>query len=99
MEGAGFWKGFGEEQEVFWRDLGVGEEGTELWRGLGLGEVVTELWTGRGGRDVTEVLPWLLGDQTALDGPSGLLRRRDRLGVQGVGVLERLDGAGDSSFT
>lgn len=73
-----------------WIDLGGGEEGTQLiglWMVLGCGEVTREL-------------RWMLGVHTAPGDLSVPLRRRDRLGVQGVGLLRLLHciPTGDSSL-
>lgn len=73
-----------------WVDLGGGEEGTAL----------TGLWMVLGGGEVTRELRWLLGVHAAPGDLSVLLRRRDKLGVQGVGLLGLLNcgATGDSSL-
>lgn len=63
-----------------WIDFGDGEEETEL---IGL-------WKVLGGGEVNRELRWLLGVHTAPGDLSVLLRRRDTLGVQGVGLLRLL---------
>lgn len=60
-----------------WLDLGGGEEGTEL---PGLLIVLS-------GEEVTRELSWLLGVHAAPGDLSVLLSRRDRLDIQGVGLL------------
>lgn len=73
-----------------WVDLGGGEEGTAL----------SGLWMVLGGGEVTRELRWLLGVHAAPGDLSVLLRRRDKLGVQGVGLLGLLNcgATGDSSL-
>lgn len=81
---------FGEQVMELWVDLGGCEEGTEL----------TGLWLVLGGGEVTRGLHRLPGVHTAPGDLSVLLRRRDRLGVQGVGLLGLLHcgATGDTSL-
>lgn len=68
---------FWEHVVVLWIDLGGGEEETDL---IGL-------WMILDGGEVTRELRLLLGVHTAPGDLSVLERRRDTLGVQGVGLL------------
>lgn len=89
VTGLGIAPKFGEQTMELGIELGGGEEGTEL------------IWMVLGGGEVTRGLRGLLWVHTVLGDLSVLLRRWDRLGVQGVGLqgLLHCGATGDSSLT